>query len=108
MRTFAAAKFTTLCCRRKSRCLVFCLHHKQLQIYSLLFRSKFPIFPPQLPSLGELESRRYYISMSSSEGHTFLNRQFVSFFGESNGHMLVKTDKPIYKPAQTGRFTIHI
>ncbi|CAI8027819.1 Murinoglobulin-1, partial [Geodia barretti] len=55
----------------------------------------------QLPSLGELESHRYYISMSSSEGHTFLNRQFVSFFGESNGHMLVKTDKPIYKPAQT-------
>ena len=66
------------------------------------------IFPVQLPSLGELKSRRYYISMSSSEGHTFLNRQFVSFFGESNGHMLVKTDKPIYKPAQTGMFTIRM
>ena len=62
----------------------------------------------QMPSLEEVvPSRRYYISITSSNGDKFLPRQSITFSGSALGHILVKTDKPIYKPAQTGVFVVY-
>lgn len=65
-----------------------------------------PLSLHQMPSLSEVVSRRYYINLESDVG-VFVNNRKINFYNNQFGHMLVKTDKPIYKPAQTGSFTTH-
>lgn len=60
-----------------------------------------PLSLHQMPSLSEVVSRRYYINLESDVG-VFVNNRQINFYNNQFGHMLVKTDKPIYKPAQTG------
>lgn len=55
-----------------------------------------------MPSFNELKARRYSVSVGSSTGEEFLSPHEIYFRHESFGHLLVKTDQPIYKPSQTG------
>ena len=57
-----------------------------------------------MPESAELADRRYYLTLSADNGSVvFLKSQLVSFSSTaSRGYLFVKTDKPIYKPSQTG------
>ena len=61
-----------------------------------------------MPNLNELYNRRYYLTVSNSEGFAFLPRTYLNFYGNSFGFLVVKTDKPIYKPSQTGIKIVNI
>ena len=42
--------------------------------------------------------------MTSHEGHNvYFDRRHIEFYEDSFGFIFVKTDKPIYKPSQTGK-----
>jgi len=57
----------------------------------------------QMPSLRELQHRNYYISVTSHEGdEEYISRRRIYFSSDSFGFIMVKTDKPIYKPEQSG------
>ena len=59
-----------------------------------------------MPDLDELEGRDYFVSVTSHNGSIdYLSRQRITFSSSSFGFLLVKTDKPIYKPAQQGAYT---
>ena len=81
--------------------MVMVLYLEYIHLFTLSLSPPPLLVYTQLPSLSELESRRYYISIASSE-HTFLRRQQLYFSQRSFGSVLVKTDRPIYKPSQTG------
>ena len=58
----------------------------------------------QMPESADLPDRQYYLTVSAVNGSIiFLNKQFISLTSTaSRGYLFVKTDKPIYKPSQTG------
>jgi len=59
--------------------------------------------PSQMPQLSELQGRNYFISVTSHNGSVqYLRRRQLFFNSDSLGFLLVKTDKPIYKPEQEG------
>ena len=63
----------------------------------------FPLAPNQMPSLRELERRNYFISVTSHGGdEEYISRRRIYFNSDSFGFIMVKTDKPIYKPEQSG------
>lgn len=60
----------------------------------------------QLPTLTEASSRRYLVSITSHKGtNVYLPRRQLFFNRNDLGFVLLKTDKPIYKPSQTGTYT---
>ena len=63
----------------------------------------FPLLPNQMPSLRELERRNYFISVTSHGGdEEYISRRRIYFRSNNFGFIMVKTDKPIYKPEQSG------
>ena len=57
----------------------------------------------QMPQLSELQGRNYFISVTSHNGSVqYIRRRRLFFNSNSLGFLLVKTDKPIYKPEQEG------
>ena len=56
-----------------------------------------------MPQLSELQGRNYFISVTSHNGSVqYIRRRQIFFGSDSLGFLLVKTDKPIYKPEQEG------
>ena len=60
----------------------------------------------QLPRHDEVTDREFYISITSSVGETFVNKRRIFYGGSSRGMLMVRTDKPIYKPEQKGMLRI--
>ena len=63
----------------------------------------------QMPDSADLPDRQYYLTISAANGSIiFLKNQFVSLSSAtSRGYLFVKTDKPIYKPSQTGKVKLY-
>ena len=61
-----------------------------------------------MPELADLPDRQYYLTVSAANGSIiFLKSQYVSLTSSDyRGYLFVKTDKPIYKPSQTGMVNI--
>ncbi len=61
-----------------------------------------------MPTISQLQYRRYFISVSSHDGEVnYFSRRQLSFTTDSFGFLLVKADKPIYKPSQQGWLCIY-
>ena len=60
-----------------------------------------PVCIFQLPSHDELTNNVFYFTVRSNLGELFVDKQSISFSTNSRGMLVVKTDKPIYKPSQT-------
>ena len=56
-----------------------------------------------MPDFAEVHSKHYFLSVIGSDGQEYLNRCSINFPSDAFGHFLVKTDKPIYKPSQSGK-----
>ena len=53
--------------------------------------------------MGDILHRKYYIKVTADNGTVaYLERTPIHFNQNSFGFLLVKTDKPIYKPSQKG------
>ena len=69
----------------------------------LLLQILFAYVSLQMPQLSELQNRNYFISVTSHNGSVqYIRRRQIFFGSDSLGFLLVKTDKPIYKPEQEG------
>ena len=55
----------------------------------------------QLPRHTDLATNEFYLTIRSTLGEMFMDKQLISFSSNSRGMIVVKTDKPIYKPSQT-------
>jgi len=65
------------------------------------------ILDVQMPQLSELQGRNYFIGVTSHNGSVqYLRRRQLFFNSDSLGFLLVKTDKPIYKPEQEVNFCV--
>jgi CD109 antigen len=94
--------YQTCTCSRRPECEPEVVYAEDIQNTSSAFSFQPTLLRVKLPSLDELTGRRYYISITSHEGrNVYFGRRQINFYQDSFGFMLVKTDKPIYKPSQT-------
>ena len=58
-----------------------------------------------MPGFGSLTDNDYYISVTSDNGSIpYLSWRRLSFSNTDFGFLLLKTDKPIYRPEQDGEW----
>ena len=56
-----------------------------------------------MPNIDELANRNYAVSVTSHNGTVnYLRRMQLFFPTDAFGFLLIRTDKPIYKPDQVG------
>ena len=55
-----------------------------------------------MPDFADIHFKHYLLSVIGSDGKKYLTRRSINFQSNSFGHILVKTEKPIYKPSQLG------
>ena len=58
-------------------------------------------FFAQLPDHDEVQDSQFILTIRSRVGEVFVDKEFIRFDRNSRGMLVVKTDKPIYKPSQT-------
>ena len=77
--------------------------HVNFNVHQLLLLS----LSLQMPGLDDLRNRNYFVALLANNGSiNFLSQQRISFSGNSFGFLLVKTNKPIYKPSQDGEYKV--
>ena len=72
-------------------------------LFQLLPRCVYVYLYVQLPSHTDIANNEFFLTIQSSMGEMFMDKQLISFSSSSRGMIVVKTDKPIYKPNQTGK-----
>lgn len=62
------------------------------------------VFLSQMPEFPTAHYNKYLLSITDTHDNVY-KTQYIYF--RPYGYILVKTDKPIYKPSQTGKYNVN-
>ena len=60
-----------------------------------------------MPGFTDAVANRYQLSVIDSEDRVYTEK-VITFNSNAYGSILVKTDKPIYKPSQVGKYPMQL